>query len=450
MQRITLSICVLLFSILNVHSQLNDNLSVNCSKTESVCGDACYDSKIQNCTTTKVVQCKANCSDSCYDPTTQQCLNGTICGTNEQSCFVKYNQYGSPNIFPSYRCYNPLNQTCLNNSICSYPSRVCNNQCVSEYQVCVDNTTICDADILVALNYETHSMKLCNGSCYNSEIHECKNNSIKCIDSNCFGTCYNSSLDQCINGTICEINSKMCTVSLGSESSSQCYDPSREVCLNNSVCLSSRICNQQCLGYKQMCVDNTTICDMPLYFFKYESNQIKLCHGKCYDSKIQQCINDSVQCIGGTCFGKCYNSSTQQCLNGTICDLNKQVCDLKYGSNRYQCYSPTTQACLNDILCDYPSRLCNQRCLQDYQICVNNETICNTDDFTTYKNFAENQMKLCNGQCYNSKIRQCIDKYEVKCIKYPYLSICPNSSREHKSSFVLLMSILIIVCAFVR
>ena len=435
MQRIILSICILLFSILNVQSQLNDNLSINCSKTESPCGaNICYDPKRQNCTKTEVVRCKANCSNSCYDPVTQRCLNAMICGMNEQLCFVKYNKYGSSYPYPFYECYNPLNETCLNNSICSYPSRVCNNQCVSKYQVCADNITTCDADIITALNYKTHSMKLCNGSCYNSKTSECKNNSIKCIDSNCSGTCYNSSVYQCINGTTCKINSKICIVGFSSE----CYDPSSEICLNNTICdYPSRACNQQCLGYRQVCVNNSTICDVPNWYDEYEPDQIKLCNGKCYDSKIQRCAGNSIRCIGGTCSDQCYNSS-QQCLNGTICDRNEQVCDLKYGSNRYQCYKSSTQVCLNNILCDYPSRLCNQQCLTDYQICVNNDTICNID--STCKNFPANQIKLCNGKCYNSKTQECIDDYRV-------YSKYSNFSNEHKSSFILLISVLMIICA---
>ncbi|CAF3899853.1 unnamed protein product, partial [Rotaria sp. Silwood1] len=152
----------------------------------------------------------------------------------------------------------------------------------------------------------------------------------------------------------------------------QCYNPTYQACFNNSVCdHPSRSCNQRCLRYNELCVDNMTVCNTTNWYYNYQVSQMKSCNGMCYDAGVYKCTNGTIQCINN-CSGVCYNSSSQQCLNGTLCSLSQQFCLVKYDSTYgyqynppfYQCYNPTYQACFNNSLCDHPSRSCNQRCLR--------------------------------------------------------------------------------------
>ena len=74
-------------------------------------------------------------------------------------------------------------------------------------------------------------------------------------------------------------------------SRSECYNPTYQACFNNSLCDRHRTCNQQCLPYNQVCVNNVIVCNVSGYYFNYETNQIQLCNGVCYDSAIQKCVD---------------------------------------------------------------------------------------------------------------------------------------------------------------
>lgn len=459
MERISLWVCIIVLVLIpNIQGQNTSNSSLTCSKSEILCGkNICYDPTIQNCTKTEIVQCLNKCGYYCYNSELQQCLNGTICGINDGLCAVKYTSFGYTYGQPIHQCYNRSHQVCLNNSLCLYPSETCNQQCLRYNQVCVDNTTICNVTGRGS-RYLPGQIKLCNGVCYDSTIRNCVGGSVQCIDGTCSDRCYNSSSKQCLNGTICNLGEQICAVKydiLGNTHASlhyECYNSSHEVCINYTSCDSSRLCNQQCLLYNQVCVDNNKICNVTDWYDDYEPNQIKLCNGTCYDSAIKQCVNDSVQCITGNCSGICYNSSLQQCLNGKLCNLNEKSCTIRYNSYGlyysspvYQCYNPSNQTCMNNTLCDNPSQTCNQQCLRYNEACFNNVTICHITG--TYDGNKAHQIKLCNNVCYNSTIEECVDEYKVRCIKEPYSQNCTGSSGKNEPPFILLISVLIVICS---
>ena len=296
-----------------------------------LCNSSCYDSSIQQCINNSV-ECIDICGSQCYNASAKQCLNGTICHFGEELCVVKYDLYGYEHPLPVYSCYNSSIQACLNNSLCNYPSRSCNGQCLLYNQVCANNITICQVTNSYSY-YEPDQIKLCNGICYDSILERCDDGHIECIND-CCGTCYNPSLKQCLNGSVCNIGEELCVVKYNSWDGDkydfpqfQCYNPFYQVCMNNSLCNSDRICRQQCLrSNNQICVNNVTICNVTTDYYNYEPNQIKLCNGVCYDSVIEQCINDSIRCISGNCSGLCYDLTVKQCFNGTICDLDEQLC----------------------------------------------------------------------------------------------------------------------------
>ncbi|CAF3403522.1 unnamed protein product [Rotaria sp. Silwood2] len=146
-----------------------------------------------------------------------------------------------------------------------------------------------------------------------------------------------------------------------------------------------------------------------------------LCGGTvCYDTTTQYCTESGtvIQCIAA-CGNQCYNSNTQQCMNGTVCSLTQRFCFVKYdywygnpyNPPYYQCYDPTYEACFNNTVCSYPSRSCNQRCLRYNEVCLNNVTVCNASNGYWY--YQADQIKLCNGTCYDSAIQQCVNIYNV-------------------------------------
>ena len=404
-----------------------------------LCNSSCYDSSIQQCINNSV-ECIDICGSQCYNASTKQCLNGTICHFGEELCVVKYDLYGYEHPLPVYSCYNSSIQACLNNSLCNYPSRSCNGQCLLYNQVCANNITICQVTNSYSY-YEPDQIKLCNGICYDSIVERCDDGHIECIND-CCGTCYNPSLKQCLNGSVCNIGEELCVVKYNSWDGDkynfpqfQCYNPFYQVCMNNSLCYSDRICRQQCLRSNQICVNNITICNVTTDYYNYEPNQIKLCNGVCYDSVIEQCTNDSIRCISGNCSGLCYDSTAKQCFNGTICDLDEQLCVIKYDYwdghaydfPEYVCYDPSYSTCLNNSLCSYPYEVCDHQCLRYTQVCVNNVTICDLTD--RYNNFAFDEIKLCNGICYNSTSGQCIDG-SIRCISGNCSGSCYNMTSE--------------------
>ncbi|CAF1510022.1 unnamed protein product, partial [Rotaria sordida] len=428
-ERAGLCLLVTFFAVSNVRSQLTSFSSISCPNSQSLCGGSvCYDPATQFCTKLgKVVQCMRICGSQCYNPNTQQCFNGTLCSLSEQLCVVKYEVwYGYEYNPPSYRCYNPTYSACLNNSLCDYPSQSCNQRCLRDNEVCINNMTVCNVKDRYDY-YQAGRVESCNGMCYDSATQQCINGTIQCIN-NCSRVCYNSSSHQCFNGTLCSLNQQLCLVKYGSGSgydynppSYQCYNPTYSVCLNNSLCdYPSRLCNQRCLRYNQACVNNVTVCNFTNRYYYYQAGRVESCNGMCYDSATQQCINGTIQCINN-CSRVCYNSSSHQCFNGTLCSLSEQLCIVKYDSGSgykynppsFQCYNPTYSVCLNNSLCGYPSGLCNQRCLRYNQACVNNVTICNVTN--SYYYYRTSRVESCNDICYDSAIHQCING-TIQCI----------------------------------
>ncbi|UJR17725.1 hypothetical protein I4U23_004623 [Adineta vaga] len=208
----------------------------SCPGKQLLCGkNICYDPAAQSCTELdKTVECMNVCGDQCYNPRFEQCFNSTLCQS----------------------------------------SLACNQQCLQNNQLCS-----------------------CNDLCYDSTTEQCINGTIQCIND-CAGACYNSSSRQCLNGTLCKLSEQFCKVVCNRQSQYdytsryiQCYDPSYQLCFNNTLCDTFRVCNQQCLPDNQICVNNTTICNITGSYYNYQTNQIQLCDGVCYDTTIRQCVS---------------------------------------------------------------------------------------------------------------------------------------------------------------
>ncbi|CAF0770354.1 unnamed protein product [Adineta ricciae] len=269
-------------------------------------------------------------------------------------------------------------------------------------------------------------VKVCPGSqllcgdrtCYDPATRICTEHGkvTQCV-SVCGNQCYNSNTHHCLNGTICRLFEQLCTVKydiyiskVHNSLSNQCYNPKDQACLNNTLCDRSQVCNHQCLEGNQLCVRNKTVCNFPngnwYYVFRSTLTTVESCNGICYNTSIQHCINNTLRCAdNNNCSGTCYNSSTHKCLNGTICTLRQQVCDT-YSPYMNQCYDPIEQLCYNNTLCNRASRSCKQQCLQNNQICVNDNTICNTT--LSYDLYNQNQIQLCDGICYDTSVHRCV------------------------------------------
>ncbi|CAF0910824.1 unnamed protein product [Adineta steineri] len=285
------------------------------------------------------------------------------------------------------------------------------------------------------------SQLLCGGNlCYDPTTQYCSalGTVIQCIAA-CGNQCYNPATQQCFNGTLCYAGQQLCNVKYDAvygtpytSSSPVCYDPNSQSCINNFLCISTQICNGRCMGIRQVCADNTTICNVTNNYPAYQPNQIKLCNGVCYDSTIQQCKNNILSCLN-TCAGVCFNSSTQQCFNGTLCYAGQQLCNVKYDavygtpytSSSPVCYDPNSQSCINNFLC-ISTQICNGRCMGIRQVCAANTTICNVTN--NYPAYQPNQIKLCNGVCYDSTTQKCVGGYVVNCILDPSTQQCINQS----------------------
>ena len=126
-------------------------------------------------------------------------------------------------------------------------------------------------------------IQLCNDVCYDSATQKCINSTVQCTDV-CENRCYNSATQECFHGTVCPLGQQLCLIKRYSLNrhkynslSPRCYNPRYEACFDNSVCDRSQACNQQCLPNNQVCVNNVTVCDVPDFYGKYETNQIQLC-----------------------------------------------------------------------------------------------------------------------------------------------------------------------------
>lgn len=161
---------------MNVQSQSAELASVTCSGSELLCGRSiCYDPATQYCTEFgTIIQCIGVCVN--------QCFNGTVCRLSQQLCIIKYqSSYESIYNPPIYQCYDPSYYACFNNTFCQHPYRSCNQQCLRNNQVCVNNVTVCNVTNGYYYDYKADQIKLCSGACYDSETQECVGDSVHCI-----------------------------------------------------------------------------------------------------------------------------------------------------------------------------------------------------------------------------------------------------------------------------
>ncbi|CAF0924512.1 unnamed protein product [Adineta ricciae] len=174
----------------------------------------------------------------------------------------------------------------------------------------------------------------------------------------------------------------------------------------------------------------------------------RLCGNEfCYDPATQYCPkSDSIVMCINTCGQECYDPDWQSCINGILCDIDEDVCEVKYDSDngnlivptRVQCYKPRLQMCLNHTLCYDKDRVCNNQCIlrtSSYQICANNGvTLCNVPRH--YTSYQPNQIQACNGSCYDTIIElkhcvngslQCIYNCSDRCYD-PRTQVCVNGT----------------------
>ena len=135
------------------------------------------------------------------------------------------------------------------------------------------------------------------------------------------------------------------------------------------------------------------------------------------------------------CGGKCYNAATYICVNGTVCLPWQDVClvnrpeDYGYPLSPLQCYDPWSSKCIDGVLCSN-GRICDGKCITEdnayYQVCANNKrTVCNvTSSHSSYRPY---QMHLCNGQCFDTSLQQCING-SISCIDDSCHNQCYHSA----------------------
>ena len=310
------------------------------------------------------------------------------------------------------------------------------------------------------------NQKLCGNSlCYDPTTQFCSETGsvLTCINA-CGKQCYDSANQICMNGTVCSIGSELCEVKYDINSGNSieppvlnCYDLQSQICLNHTVCSKYRVCNGQCIlgtySYQyQMCAnDHVTLCNVSQPYHSYKPNQIQVCNGSCYDTgypPLKHCVNGTVQCISN-CSGACYNPSTHTCINGTVCSFNENVCQTYSGPQCYdplryrclndtiypmaydrcftgQCYNFLSEKCLNGTVCSN-ARVCDEQCISNYyQVCANDKhTLCNVTSH--YSNYRPYQIHLCNGQCFDTALQQCMNG-AVSCINDICGDQCYNSA----------------------
>ncbi|UJR20086.1 hypothetical protein I4U23_023218 [Adineta vaga] len=243
------------------------------------------------------------------------------------------------------------------------------------------------------------SQLVCGGrACYDPTTQYCTEfgTIVQCIAA-CGNQCYNSAVQQCFNGTLCSLGQQLCSIKYDGvygtpygSSYPSCYDPKYQLCLNNFLCDAARTCNGRCLGIRQVCADNTTICNVTNNYPVYQANQIKLCNGICYDSANQQCVGGyAVNCI--------LDPFTQQCINQRTVTVITNTA------------SPTTASCISSNCCLITD------CTIDADCCVQStECQCfkhNNDEYGLCLN--PNEQPICAKGC--STQRQC--KSDTDCCK---------------------------------
>ncbi|UJR13234.1 hypothetical protein I4U23_000256 [Adineta vaga] len=278
--------------------------------------------------------------------------------------------------------------------------------------------------------------KVCGDKfCYDPATQHCTSagSVIVCINATCGDQCYSVANQVCLNGTLCSLGQDLCEVKYDSYGSIltkpqwQCYSPQSKKCLNHTLCSRDQECNQQCMpyvssySYHQVCVNNT-VCKFqrPYNTYVYQPDQIQLCNGSCYDTQhppLKHCVNGTVQCIS-ICSNQCYYTNSQVCLNNTLCNIGQNICESDFdrdGRPLYKpsiyCYDPKSAKCINRALC--PNiHICNGQCITGTnaysQVCANDKrTICNVTG--SYHSYQQYRFHVCNGKCYDTTIRQCIN-----------------------------------------
>ena len=379
---------------------------------------------------------------TCYNPSASNCYNNTLC--------EKYLICGT-------RCLNLFSEVCVNNqTVCQSDDAYWYNtvardsfdicgpqqQCYEKTQsVCVgDNDTICPI-----------GNEACSGVCYNPGLQICVNGIVQCLNS-CNGACYWNNQFCYNNVTICYNDQLICDLQYytdtdGFVSRPTCYNPSASNCYNNTLCEKYLICGTRCLNlFSEVCVNNQTVCQSDdAYWYNtdardsfdicgpqqqcYEKTQSvcvgdndticpignEACSGVCYNPGLQICVNGIVQCLN-SCNGACYWNN-QFCYNNvTICYNDQLICDLQYYTDtdgfvsRPTCYNPSASNCYNNTLCE-KYLICGTRCLNLFsEVCVNNQTVCQSDDAYWYNTDARDSFDICGPQ------QQCYEKTQSVCV----------------------------------
>jgi hypothetical protein len=136
----------------------------------------------------------------------------------------------------------------------------------------------------------------------------------------------------------------------------------------------------------------------------------------CYDPVIQGCLNNgnSIQCIN-SCNGICY-SNTQYCYNNAlICNNGESVCDIRNYNylSWYQlgpmCYNSSQMMCSNQTLCQ-KQYSCGSQCYTSYySACLNNETICQGDQYNIWSQNPTARVCGPQKQCYDNATGVCLN-----------------------------------------
>ena len=391
---------------------------------------------------------------TCYDPARTSCLNDKLCD-NIDVCGLKCitHRYFSTCVKNQTICDTSPFDNSNELDVCG-PQQQCFNITTS---VCVNDTTVC----------EMSNARLCGTTCFNPFTQICANGTVQCLNS-CNGICY-SRFQYCYNNTfICGNHELVCDVKylnyfsvfprvypepqLWPPFGPTCYDPDIYSCYNNSLCAKGYECGMECLiDPNSICVKNQIICNV-LYYWLYTSgdryldlcgpqqqcfdnttsvclNGTTLCEGlnaqlcgtNCWNSELQTCVNDTVQCLNA-CNGTCYSSS-QYCYNNTkICNKNELVCDVtkdNYFSSRslgLHCYNSSQLICYNGTLCS-SQYLCGSQCLtESNSACAKNKTICYGFYYGSY-NRNGRYLDVCGPQqkCYDNSTSVCLGNDGILC-----------------------------------
>lgn len=250
--------------------------------------------------------------------------------------------------------------------------------------------------------------------------------SLTCINK-CRDDCYDPTNEMCVDGNICRNRQHVCEVKYDIDTSEtiepprlECYDPQSQTCLNHTLCDKNRVCNGQCILYEyQRCTyDKKSLCNVTSSFSPNPKNGVKVCNGLCFNAQqkpYRRCVNEVLEYVAN-CSGKPYDENYEECIAGRICSIGNTPC------GTITCCNPYNEVCLNGECCS-PSRICGDKCISNsYQVCANdNTTICNVPN----NNYEPNRMQICNGSCFDTSIRTCVNGTPV-CIHKECNGQCYN------------------------